>query len=149
MKLTAAITEYVAASVLLRAAKSPDRAIRLAALPGIPARQIVAAHLAKASVIDQSKTSTLRALSTTGPKPAEIERLEIAARPHLAVDLLMANRSGTPCPVRATSRRRRGPTASLDGAWRFAKLGYRDRRLSIKAANAVRGMPLMIIDNGD
>ena len=34
---------------------------------------------------------------------AENQRFEIAARPHLAVDLLVANLSGTPCPVKAAA----------------------------------------------
>src|SRR5207342_2992070 len=33
-------------------------------------------------------------------------------------------------PRQGRSRRRRGPTASLDGAWRSAKLGHWDRRLN-------------------
>ena len=39
----------------------------------------------------------------SGPKLAENQRFEIAARPHLAVDLLVANLSGTPCPVKAAA----------------------------------------------
>jgi hypothetical protein len=66
----------------------------------------------------------------SGANFVEIERFEIAPRPHLAVDLLVANGSETPCPVKAASRRRRWPTASLYGAWRFAKLVHRDRRHS-------------------
>ena len=33
-------------------------------------------------------------------------------------------------PCQGRSRRRRGPTASLYGAWRSAKLGHWDRRLN-------------------
>src|SRR5882757_7004942 len=79
---------------------------------------------------DKERNRAAATVVNSGPKLAENERFEIAARPHLAVDLLVANGSGTPCPVKAASRRRRGPTASLDGAWRFAKLGHRDRRLN-------------------
>jgi hypothetical protein len=34
---------------------------------------------------------------------AENQRFEIAERPHLAVDLLVANLSGMPCPVKAAA----------------------------------------------
>jgi hypothetical protein len=36
-----------------------------------------------------------------------------------------------PCPVKAASRRRRGPTANLDEARRSAELGNPDRRLNV------------------
>ena len=39
----------------------------------------------------------------SGPKLAENQRFEIAARPHLAVDLLVANLGGTTCPVKAAA----------------------------------------------
>jgi hypothetical protein len=78
----------------------------------------------------------------SGPKFAEIERFEIAARAHLAVDPLVANGSGTPCPVKAASRRRRGPTASLDGARRSAELGQRDRRRNATRSDNFKPMVL-------
>ena len=45
----------------------------------------------------------IRLTVNSGPKLAENQRFEIAARPHLAVDLLVANLSGTPCPVKAAA----------------------------------------------
>ena len=51
----------------------------------------------------------------SGPKLAENQRFEIAARPHLAVDLLMANLSGTPCPVKAAAAEGGGQRPAFTG----------------------------------
>ena len=42
-------------------------------------------------------------------------RFEIAARPHLAVDLLVANLSGTPCPVKAAAAEGGGQRPAFTG----------------------------------
>ena len=51
----------------------------------------------------------------SGPKLAENQRFEIAARPHLAVDLLVANLSGTPCPVKAAAAEGGGQRPAFTG----------------------------------
>jgi hypothetical protein len=55
------------------------------------------------------------ALVNSGPKLAENQRFEIAARPHLAVDLLVANLSGTPCPVKAAAAEGGGQWPAFTG----------------------------------
>src|SRR6516165_4011469 len=54
----------------------------------------------------------------------ENQRFEIAPRPHLAVDLMVANNGWTAYPVKAVSRRRRGPKARLYRVRRAAKLRH-------------------------
>ena len=51
----------------------------------------------------------------SGLKLAENQRLEIAARPHLAIDLLVANLSGTPCPVKAAAAEGGGQRPAFTG----------------------------------
>src|SRR5271169_2597543 len=51
----------------------------------------------------------------SGPKLAENQRFEIVARPHLAVDLLVANLSGTPCPVKAAAAEGGGQRPAFTG----------------------------------
>src|SRR5205814_9644400 len=51
----------------------------------------------------------------SGPKLAENHRFEIAARPHFAVDLLVANLSGTPCPVKAAAAEGGGQRPAFTG----------------------------------
>ena len=51
----------------------------------------------------------------SGPKLVENQRFEIAARPHLAVDLLVANLSGTPCPVKAAAAEGGGQRPAFTG----------------------------------
>jgi hypothetical protein len=51
----------------------------------------------------------------SGPKLAENQRFEIAARPHLAVDLLVANLSGTPRPVKAAAAEGGGQRPAFTG----------------------------------
>ena len=60
----------------------------------------------------------------SGLKIDESQRFEIAPRPHLAVDLMVANNGWTAYPVKAVSRRRRGPKARLYRVRRAAKLGH-------------------------
>ena len=52
-----------------------------------------------------------------------------ALQPLLAVELLVANDGWVPGPVKAVSRRRRGPQASLYRTCHPAILGHRGRRL--------------------
>ena len=51
----------------------------------------------------------------SGLKLAENQRLEIAARPHLAIYLLVANLSGTPCPVKAAAAEGGGQRPAFTG----------------------------------
>ena len=51
----------------------------------------------------------------SGLKLAENQRFEIAARPHLAIDLLVANLSGTPCPVKAAAAEGGGQRPAFTG----------------------------------
>src|SRR5262249_35517920 len=53
-----------------------------------------------------------------------------ALQPLLAVELLVANDGWVPGPVKAVSRRRRGPQASLYRTCHPAILGHRGRRLA-------------------
>ena len=54
----------------------------------------------------------------------------VFGQPHLAVDLLVAKNGRAASPVKAASRRRRGPKARVDRACRLAILGHRGRRLA-------------------
>jgi hypothetical protein len=51
----------------------------------------------------------------SGPKLTENQRFEIAARPHLAVDLLAANLSRTPRPVKAAAAEGGGQRPAFTG----------------------------------
>src|SRR5262249_58960525 len=61
--------------------------------------------------------------------PPEQEHLR-ALQPLFAVELLVANDGWVPGPVKAVSRRRRGPQASLYRTCHPAILGHRGRRLA-------------------
>src|SRR6516164_11174902 len=80
----------------------------------------------------------LSALATSGVngglKIAENQRFEIAPRPHLAVDLMVANNGWTAYPVEAVSRRRRGPKARLYRVCRPAKLRQQVERGQLPSA---------------
>lgn len=78
----------------------------------------------------QHPESALDKIVNSGPKLVENQRFEIAARPHLAVDFLVANHSGTPYPVKAAAAEGGGQRPAFTGAWRSAKLGHWDRRLN-------------------
>ena len=69
-----------------------------------------------------------------GLKIAENQRFEIAPRPHLAVDLMVANNGWTAYPVEAVSRRRRGPKARLYRVCRLAKLRQQVERGQLPSA---------------
>ena len=66
----------------------------------------------------------------SGPKLAENQRFEIAARPHFAVDLLVANLSGTPCPVKAAAAEGGGQRPAFTGHGVPPNLATGDRRLN-------------------
>ena len=82
-----------AAVLALPEVDEAEHLISFLTLPDVGVR--VAEHMA-VGILSQEGVNS-------GPKLAENQRFEIAARPHLAVDLLVANLSGTPCPVKAAA----------------------------------------------
>jgi GTP-binding protein EngB required for normal cell division len=62
-------------------------------------------------------------VSTAGRKSPKTSGLKLLRRPHLSVDLTVANNGWTAGSVKAVSRRRRGPKARLYRACRAARLG--------------------------
>jgi len=63
-------------------------------------------------------------VSTAGRKSPKTSGLKLLRRPHLSVDLMVANNGWTAGSVKAVSRRRRGPKARLYRVRRAAKLGH-------------------------
>src|SRR5271156_4338244 len=79
-----------------------------------------------------------RHLSTAVRKWPKTSGLKLLRRPQLSVDLMVANNGWTACPVKAVSRRRRGPKASLYRARRPAKLDHQGRREATLKRHAAR-----------
>src|SRR5277367_2838769 len=78
------------------------------------------------------------AVSTAVRKWPKTSGLKLLRRPQLSVDLMVANNGWTACPVKAVSRRRRGPKASLYRARRPAKLDHQGRREATLKRHAAR-----------
>ena len=90
-----------------------------AGLPGFDISQWHGLWLPKGTpknIIAKLNAAVTDALAVnSGPKLAENQRFEIVARPHLAVDLLAANLSGTPCPVKAGAAEGGGQRPAFTG----------------------------------
>src|SRR5271168_3538705 len=77
-------------------------------------------------------------VSTAVRKWPKTSGLKLLRRPQLSVDLMVANNGWTACPVKAVSRRRRRPKASLYRARRPAKLDHQGRREATLKRHAAR-----------